>query len=238
VNQASPVVQRQTTSGSSRYEEISRIAAPESNYPNRPDDAAFAQTVGGCQERIFRLALRITRNHADAEDAQQEALLKAHLNLRHFEGRAMLTTWISRIAINESLMSLRKRRDAFRVPLDDVIQQSESATVSDRLQSPIEDPESAYARRELSQMVSSAVARLAPRLRAVFLLRTIEELSTTETAMTLHISTSAVKTRLRRARHDLKDILRLTRRVQVREGAAAQLPMLCSARPAQTRWVT
>lgn len=235
MNQASSVVQHQTTSGSSRYEEISQIAGPKSNYPNRPDDKAFAQMVGGCQERIFRLALRITRNHADAEDAQQEALLKAHLNLRHFEGRAMLTTWISRIAINESLMSLRKRRDAFRVPLDDVTEQSESATVGDRLQSPIEDPESAYARRELSELLSSAIARLAPRLRAVFLLRTIEELSTAETAMTLHISPSAVKTRLRRARRDLKDILRSAREARDGEGANQQFITSRSLRPMQ--WV-
>jgi len=168
----------------------------------------FGRMVNDCQERIFRLALRITHNHADAEDAQQETLLKAHRNLRQFEGRARFTTWISRIAINESLMSLRRRRDGSRVPFEEAMGQSEIPVVSDRWHSQLEDPETAYARRELGGLLSSALAQLAPRLRVVFLLRAVEELSTTETARILGLSASAVKARLRRARHELEQTLR------------------------------
>jgi RNA polymerase sigma-70 factor, ECF subfamily len=181
------------------------------------DHAAFNTLAANCQERVFRLAFRITRNQADAEDAQQETLLKAHRNLPQFEGRARFTTWISRIAINESLMSLRKRRDAFHVPLDDAHQQSEERVANDSWHSTIEDPETAYARRELRDVLSSAIEGLAPRVRVVFVLRAVEELSTVETARILGISTSAVKTRLRRARYELQEGLRTALRARGRE---------------------
>jgi len=190
---------------------------PIPSNTNVPNDAAFNKLAAGCQERIFRLAFRITRNHADAEDAQQETLLKAHRNLRQFEGRARFTTWVSRIAINESLMSLRKRRDAFHVPLDEAHQQSEEPVADDSWHSTIEDPETAYARRELRDALNSAIAALAPRVRVVFLLRAVEELSTMETAKILDISTSAVKTRLRRARCELQEALRAALRARLRE---------------------
>ena len=188
--------------------------ASEARDAAHRDDAMFAQMVKGCQERIFRLALRITRNHADAEDAQQEALLKAHRKLQQFEGRARFTTWISRIAINESLMSLRKRRDTFRVPLDDAAQPSGTEIVSDHWQSVIEDPETAYSRRELQDLLSSAIANLPARVRIVFLLRAVEDLSVVETAKILHTSTSAVKARFRRARVILQQDLRRTLNVK------------------------
>ena len=89
------------------------------------DDALFAELIGPSQERVYRLALRITRNTEDAEDVQQETLLKVHRKLGQFEGRSRLTTWISRIAINEALMCLRKRRSAFYLPLEETIQPAE-----------------------------------------------------------------------------------------------------------------
>jgi len=79
------------------------------------------------QQRAFRLAFRITRNQQDAEDAQQEALLKVHRKLDQFQGRSRFTTWISRIAINEALMCLRKRRSAIYVPLEEAIQPPEES---------------------------------------------------------------------------------------------------------------
>jgi RNA polymerase sigma-70 factor, ECF subfamily len=189
-------------------------AASEGRDATDQKDAMFTEMVKGCQERIFRLALRITRDHADAEDAQQEALFKAHRKLQQFEGRARFTTWISRIAINESLMSLRKRRDTFRVPLDDAAQPSETETVSDHWQSAIEDPETAYSRREMQDLLNSAITNLPPRVRIVFLLRAVEDLSVIETAKILHTSTSAVKARFRRARLILQQDLRRTMNVK------------------------
>ena len=191
---------RQTLSGrrSTRNEERER------------EDALRTQIFNGCQERVFRLALRITRNQEDAEDSQQEALLKAYRHMDQFQGRSQFTTWISRIAINEALMNLRKRRDAFHVPLEDVVEQAEEATVRRRLSSPPESPEAAYSRKELGETLSAAIDRLRPLYRSVFVMRTVEELSTTETASKLQISNSAVKTRLRRARNELRSILRDT----------------------------
>src|ERR1700724_3387704 len=120
------------------------------------------QTLQNCQQRAFRLAFRITRNQEDAEDAQQEALLKAHRNLDQFEGRARFTTWISRIAINEALMCLRKRRSAFYMPLEETLQPAEETAVSEEFQSPIEGPEAAYSRKELRELLKQAMEKLRP----------------------------------------------------------------------------
>jgi len=165
------------------------------------------QALQNCQQRAFRLAFRITRNQEDAEDAQQEALLKAHRNLDQFQGRARFTTWISRIAINEALMCLRKRRSVVHVPLEDALLEDEAAPVDFELHSNIQDPETAYSRKELRNMLTQAISGLRLLHREVFLLRAVECLSVVETAKALHVSVSTVKTRMRRARRELKDIL-------------------------------
>jgi RNA polymerase sigma-70 factor, ECF subfamily len=165
------------------------------------------RTLRNCQQRAFRLAFRITRNQEDAEDAQQEALLKAHRNLDQFQGRARFTTWISRIAINEALMCLRKRRRAVHVPLEDALPEEEAAPVNFELHSNIQDPETAYSQKELRNLLTQAIAGLRPVHREVFLLRAVECLSVVETAKALQVSVSTVKTRMRRARRELKEIL-------------------------------
>jgi RNA polymerase sigma-70 factor, ECF subfamily len=179
------------------------------------DDAMFAELIGPSQERVYRLALRITRNTEDAEDVQQETLLKVHRKIAQFEGRARLTTWISRIAINEALMCLRKRRSAFYLPLEETIQPAEESTVSEEFQSPIEGPEAAYSRKELRELLKQAMESLRPAYRVVFLLRAVEQLSTSETARILQISASAVKARMRRARSELRQWLEDARRVRL-----------------------
>ena len=165
------------------------------------------QTLQNCQQRAFRLAFRITRNQQDAEDAQQEALLKAHRNLDQFQGRSRFTTWISRIAINEALMCLRKRRSVVHVSLEDAITEDETAPVNFELHSNIQDPETAYSQKELRKLLTHAIAELRPLHREVFLLRAVECLSVVETAKALQVSVSTVKTRMRRARRELKEIL-------------------------------
>jgi RNA polymerase sigma-70 factor, ECF subfamily len=179
------------------------------------DDAVFAQLIGPSQERVYRLALRITRNAEDAEDVQQETLLKVHRKLGQFEGRSRLTTWISRIAINEALMCLRKRRSAFYLPLEETIQPAEENAASEDFQSPIEGPEAAYSRKELRELLKRAMERLRPAYRVVFLLRAVEQLSTGETAKVLQISASAVKARMRRARGELRQWLEDARSVRL-----------------------
>ncbi len=184
------------------------------------DDAMFAELIGPSQERVYRLALRITRNTEDAEDVQQETLLKVHRKLGQFEGRARLTTWISRIAINEALMCLRKRRSAFYLPLEETIQPAEESTVSEEFQSPIEGPEAAYSRKELRELLKQAMESLRPAYRVVFLLRAVEQLSTSETAKVLQISASAVKARMRRARSELREWLEDVRSVRLHDARA------------------
>jgi len=183
---------------------------------NRPSSARLRkereavmcpQTLQNCQQRAFRLAFRITRNQEDAEDAQQEALLKAHRNLDQFQGRSRFTTWISRIAINEALMCLRKRRSAVYVPLEDAMPEDEATPSNFELHSNIQDPETAYSQKELRKMLTNAIAELRPLHREVFLLRAVESLSVVETAKALQVSVSTVKTRMRRARRELKEIL-------------------------------
>jgi len=159
-----------------------------------------------CQERVFRLALRITRNQEDAEDSRQEALVKAYRHMGQFEGRSQFTTWISRIAINEALMNLRKRRRAIHETFEEAIGNAE-ARQEVWAHSSIEGPDRAYARRELHHTLQAAIARLRPNYRSVFLMRAVEDLSTSETARSLGISASAVKTRMRRARRELQGLL-------------------------------
>lgn len=181
------------------------------------DDAMFAELIGPSQERVYRLALRITRNTEDAEDVQQETLLKVHRKLGQFEGRSRLTTWISRIAINEALMCLRKRRSAFYMPLEETIQPTEENSASEDFQSPIEGPEAAYSRKEMRELLKQAMERLRPAYRVVFLLRAVEQLSTSETANVLRISASAVKARMRRARSELREWLEEARSASVHQ---------------------
>jgi RNA polymerase sigma-70 factor, ECF subfamily len=177
------------------------------------------QLIADCQERVFRLALRITRNQEDAEDSRQEALLKAYRNMGQFEGRSQFTTWISRIAINEALMNLRKRRRGVHETFEDAMGNVE-ASQETWAHSAIEAPDQAYARKELYNTLSTAIQRLRPNYRSVFLMRTVKELSTLETAQSLGISVSAVKTRMRRARRELQGILQAGNAAQ--SGSAGQ----------------
>jgi len=195
------------------------------------------QTLQNCQQRAFRLAFRITRNQEDAEDAQQEALLKAHRNLDQFQGRARFTTWISRIAINEALMCLRKRRSVVHVPLEDALPEDDSLPVNFELHSNIQDPETAYSRKEVRRMLINAIAELRPLHREVFLLRAVESLSVVETAKALEVSVSTVKTRMRRARRELKEILQKASRPSAR-GADGEIGSASLERHSEQAWLS
>lgn len=171
------------------------------------EESEAIKLMKNCDHRVYSLALRITRNHHDAEDARQETLLKAYRHIEQFEGRSRFTTWISRIAINEGLMTIRRRKDNRRVPLDEI---TEIATESDTLlqiRPPAENPEESFCRRQLRSVLDAAIAGLRPLHRDVFVLRTVDELSTSETAKILGVTVSAVKTRLRRARVELRSQL-------------------------------
>jgi RNA polymerase sigma-70 factor (ECF subfamily) len=173
------------------------------------DDQAFGELVHKYQNRIYRLAKNITQNNEDAEDVLQEAFLKAYSHLNTFQRNAKFYTWIVRIAVNEALMKLRKRKTDRTVPLDEPLDTGEE-TVNREIAVWDDNPEQRYSHEEMQQILNEAVEDLKPDFRAVFVLRDIEELSTEETADTLGISVPAVKSRLLRARLSLRE--KLTRR--------------------------
>jgi RNA polymerase sigma-70 factor (ECF subfamily) len=176
------------------------------------DASAFSELVTHYDRRVFRMAKQITQNDEDAEDVLQETFLKAYSHLEDFQGNSKFYTWLVRIAVNEALMKLRKRRSDKTVPLDDPIDTGEDV-VAREIAVWEDDPELLYGREELAEILSQAVQGLKPAYRTVFILRDIEEMSIEETAEALGLSISAVKSRLLRARLQLREKLtRLFRR--------------------------
>ena len=169
------------------------------------DISAFETLVGRYEHKIFRLTQNITQNREDAEDAMQEAFLKAYEHLGEFQGNSRFYTWLVRIAVNQALMKLRKRRPNL-VSLDEEVDTGE-----DMVPREVEDwgpsPEERYEQTELGQILSTVIGELEPGFRIVFQLRDIEELSTEETAEALGLSVPAVKSRLLRARLKLRQKL-------------------------------
>lgn len=166
----------------------------------------FARLVEAYQANIYRLALRMLDNPQDAEDVLQETFLKAYRNLKNFDGRSKLSTWLFRIATNEALMLLRRQRPGiFSIdePVDGEDGEQEPLQIVDWCCLPEKELLSTESRLHLD----AAVQRLPHTLRVVFLLRDIEDLSTQETAQALGLSETAVKTRLSRARMRLREDL-------------------------------
>jgi len=170
------------------------------------DANAFSELLRRYEGKIFRLALHITQNREDAEDVLQEAFLKAYEHLDQFQGQSKFYTWIVRIAVNQALMKLRKRKSDRSVSLDETIDTGED-TVAREIAAWDENPEQQYSREEINEILSSAIDGLAPIYRAVFVLRDVDDLSTEETAEALELSVPAVKSRLLRARLQLRDKL-------------------------------
>jgi RNA polymerase sigma-70 factor (ECF subfamily) len=169
------------------------------------DVQAFETLVGRYERKIFRLTQNITQNREDAEDAMQEAFLKAYEHLGDFQGNSRFYTWLVRIAVNQALMKLRRRRSNV-LSLDENVDTGE-----DTMPREVEDwgpsPEERYQQSELGEILSTAIGSLDPAFRIVFQLRDIEQLSTEETAEALGLSIPAVKSRLLRARLKLRQNL-------------------------------
>ena len=170
------------------------------------DRAEFALFVEAYSGQVYRLALKMLQNPQDAEDILQETFIKAYKALPNFEGRSSLSTWLYRIATNEALMFLRKKRPE-QVSVDEPLENEDG----DERPRQIIDwcclPENELMSSESRANLDHSVQQLPDSLRAVFLLRDIEGLSTRETAEVLDISESAVKTRLSRARFRLRELL-------------------------------
>jgi len=150
--------------------------------------------------------MNITQNREDAEDVLQESFLKAYEHLDQFLGNSKFYTWIVRIAVNQALMKLRKRRSDRAVSLDEQIDTGEDTVVRE-IAAWDPDPEQRYNREELHTILTSVIDELAPIYRTVFTLRDVDGLSTEETAEALDLSVPAVKSRLLRARLQLRDKL-------------------------------
>jgi RNA polymerase sigma-70 factor, ECF subfamily len=171
------------------------------------DRREFARLVDEYSGPLYRLALKMLGNASDAEDALQNTFLKAFQHVDKFEGRSSLSTWLYRIASNEALMLLRKRRP--ETDFSDITPENEDDQSLDPVQ--FTDwcclPEEEYLTAEGRKAMDRAVQHLPETLRIVFVLRDIEDLSIQETSQVLGLSETAVKTRLLRARLRLREEL-------------------------------
>jgi RNA polymerase sigma-70 factor, ECF subfamily len=167
---------------------------------------AFEALVKRYDRNVFRIAQHITQNREDAEDVVQDAFLKAYSNLEQFQGQSKFYTWLVRIAVNEALMKLRRRRPERTVSLDQEVQTDEDSMPREVADwSP--NPEQQYNQAELKDILGKTIQGLPPSFRTVFVLRDVEGLSTEETAEALSLSIPAVKSRLLRARLQLRERL-------------------------------
>jgi RNA polymerase sigma-70 factor, ECF subfamily len=170
------------------------------------DVGAFEQLVKRYDRNIFRIAQHITQNREDAEDVVQDAFLKAYENLDQFQGNSKFYTWLVRIAVNESLMKLRRRKTSKTVSMDEDVETEEGSMPREFADwSP--NPEQQYGQSELGEILRKTIQGLPTSFRTVFVLRDVEGLSTEETAEMLDLSIPAVKSRLLRARLQLRERL-------------------------------
>ena len=167
---------------------------------------AFEILVKRHEQRVFFVARRITRRREDAEDVVQQSFQKAFTHLRKFEGRSAFSTWLTRIAITEALMLLRRRRGLHEVLIDDLNGNNETATVLEVPDSS-PDPEAIYSQREWVEMLSLAVNELPAGIRRAIQLRDLDEQSSEETARIMGISVGALKGRMFHGRRKLRESL-------------------------------
>ena len=170
------------------------------------DVGAFEELVRRYDRNVFRIAQHITQNREDAEDVVQDAFIKAFSNLKQFQGQSKFYTWLVRIAVNEALMKLRRRRPERMVSLDEDVK-TEDDSVPREVADWSPNPEQQYSQAELRDILDRTIHGLPASFRTVFVLRDVEGLSTEETAQALDLSVPAVKSRLLRARLQLRERL-------------------------------
>jgi len=172
------------------------------------DREEFAKLVDRFSGPIYRLGLRFLGNEQDAEDVLQETFVKALRGIHLFKGEASLSTWLYRIATNEALMIIRKRKpENHTLEIDKQDEDNDDDFRPLQLKDWCCLPEIEFLNEETKNALNDAVMKLSPALRSVFLMRDVEGLSVRETAVNLNITEMAVKTRLSRARYLLRAIL-------------------------------
>jgi RNA polymerase sigma-70 factor (ECF subfamily) len=167
---------------------------------SRGDEAAVRTIVRQNNRRLFRVARSILKDDWEAEDAVQEAYVRAFSRLAEFEGRSALSTWLTRIVVNEALGRLRKRRPAADFAEVEHGGADNGQLVPFPLAAPQLDPERAMAQSQLNTVLEKAIDALPDVYRVVMVARVIEEMSVEETAQLFGIEAATVKTRLHRAR--------------------------------------
>jgi RNA polymerase sigma-70 factor, ECF subfamily len=166
----------------------------------------FYELVRPYERRVYAAAMAILRNEADAEDVAQEAMLKALANIRQFRAEARFSTWLIQITVNEALMRRRREKTVVMESIDD--RRDEDSDYAPRdFADWRELPSEALERKEIRQRLADALETLDHKYREVFVLRDMQHLNIEETAQTLGISVASVKTRLLRARLQLRDLL-------------------------------
>jgi RNA polymerase sigma-70 factor, ECF subfamily len=199
------IVDAQRENIARRDEEATLIRTAKSG-----DGQAFEVLVARHQQRLLSVARRFTRIREDAEDIVQQCFQKAFVHLHKFEGRSSFSTWLTRIAINEALMSLRRGRGLREVSIDDVSGDEETAV---RLEIPDSrpGPESTFLQDEQRRILSAAMSKLTPRTRETIELKELGGLSTQEAASVMGLSVAVVKGRLFHGRRKLHKVLRASR---------------------------
>jgi RNA polymerase sigma-70 factor, ECF subfamily len=180
------------------------------------DDRAFAELVERHYTSCLKLALSILRDKSDAEDEVQNACWKAFEHLGQFNREAKFSTWLTRIVVNQCLMRLRQAKRAKLFYMDDTQLGDEVVTLELRDETPT--PEEQLGNREIASVLEQEINRIPPLLREVFILRDVKELPMQEVADRLNISIAAAKSRLLRARLELRSRME---RHQAKAGAAS-----------------
>lgn len=172
------------------------------------DGQAFELLFKDLRQKVLAVAMRYTPTRHDAEDVLQVSFQKAFVHLHTFKGQSSFCTWLTRIAINESLMLRRRSRGQLEISIDEESLDGERFSSSVNISDSYPDPEAAYLRREAARHLHIAINRLRPNQRRVIVLRELKECSTKETARRLGVSVNATKANLFRGRTKLRQVLK------------------------------
>ncbi|MEQ8191822.1 MAG: sigma-70 family RNA polymerase sigma factor [Candidatus Eremiobacterota bacterium] len=171
------------------------------------DFEAFEELVNSHEKNVYNIAWNMLRNQEDAEEVLQETFIKAYNKLNQFEGRSKFSTWLYRIATNESLMMIRKKNPIQPVSLDEPVDDGYRAKIRRELIDWKENPQDIYLKKELREKIDYIIYTLPEDYRSVFVLRDIQGFSGEKVSEILSITIPAVKARLHRARLYAREIL-------------------------------
>jgi RNA polymerase sigma-70 factor (ECF subfamily) len=173
----------------------------------RNNGDAFRTIMQRNNRRLYRVARSVVKDDSEAEDVVQEAYVRAFGSLGAFRGDSSLATWLTRIALNEALGRLRNQRPTVDLATLDTESAGSSKVIPFPTMQPGTDPERAAAQAQIRHLIEAAVDKLPEAFRTVFVMRDIEEMTVEETADFLNIEPATVKTRLHRARRQLRQAL-------------------------------